>query len=247
MWTALRQWFNKNPTKLEKEVEDMLKELEDQEDSPGIVLPHGTPYPPSPAPSPWVSGWSITYMTRPLPEMTYAPPSEQIISAWHKDYYLPALKVLSVLEDGIMRSPLQTGKWTDNELESRCPKTEALLFPEKTYPHTFDECSCGVYATARDTQILPLLYPDDFSIWFFAYAQAPRVVVIVEPSPDAEVDLHTEGWRATKAFISEILTGPDATMSPKDAHLLLSQVWDPKLVAWVEGGFDEHGDQSQDH
>jgi hypothetical protein len=93
-------------------------------------------------------------------------------------------------------------------------------------------CRCGIHGTTNQQDV------NEFMIRHGSYQErmAPGlpVLVVVEPSPDENVIIGTHGWRAKKAFISEIITGPDKTMEWQDAVNLLSLVWDNSILVWMK-------------
>jgi hypothetical protein len=92
------------------------------------------------------------------------------------------------------------------------------------------ECDCGIYGSVNMDELFGYFQPSGAE--FYArmvlgrYDAHPRdtgvALCIIEPSPDAKVILCRKGWKASKAFISEIV---DKTISIDDASNLISIAW----------------------
>jgi hypothetical protein len=103
-----------------------------------------------------------------------------------------------------------------------------------------ESCDCGIYGSVNLEEILEYVMTYQSPNWqktghwqaqhlgTFASASAnlppnPKpVLCIIEPSPDAKVILCRKGWKASHAFISEIV---EETISERDASQLLSIAW----------------------
>lgn len=152
-----------------------------------------------------------------------------------KEYYLPALKVLHRL-DGEYYSPSKVSHWRDMELEAVCMADDYRLlayaltdFVAATEPHTApgDKCECGIYGTVNLDEALGYMGESNMvtlqrSLLVPHWDMGHQVLAIVEPSEGAKVMLARKGWKASKAFISEIV---GETISPDDASNLLSLAW----------------------
>lgn len=171
----------------------------------------------------------------------YPKPRDQVFTSFHaatfthKDFYLPALKVLN-FKDGEFYSPARTAKWKNLELKAEHLVVDMDLGKGKYFvtkaqmKHKVDMvCDCGIYGSVnveelgtyyhytRDTGMIQM-DPN--------FTKADRRLVIVEPSNDAGVFLARKGWKATRAFISEIVGD---TMSIQDASEMLSMVWQRRI------------------
>lgn len=101
----------------------------------------------------------------------YPPFEPEVIHTLQKDYFLPALKVLSI-RNGEFLSPSREAKWENMELRARCfqephynPKYQIVRHPwgdevaELPYnesPHhkvPHPECECGVYGSVNLEEI----------------------------------------------------------------------------------------------
>lgn len=140
----------------------------------------------------------------------------EIISTADKDYYLPALKVLHLYKDRIV-SPSWRKVWTDNRLDAACGISRRFqtFRALPAHPAPDESCECGIYASVNLTEIMNYFRSSPNSI-----------LTIIEPEPDAKVVLCLKGWRASSAFISEII---GETMSVDDASNLLSIAWKRNL------------------
>jgi hypothetical protein len=93
------------------------------------------------------------------------------------------------------------------------------------------ECDCGIYGSVNMDELLGYFQPSGAEVYARMvlgrydtdHSRNEGVALcIIEPSPDAKVILCRKGWKASKAFISEIV---DETMSTDDASTLLSIAW----------------------
>lgn len=191
----------------------------------------------------------IREMTEALMQAKYPPFTPEIVSTLSKDYYLPALKVLEMDKNGKFFSPSQTGEWIHNELVAECQAsggyghwTIRISYPFGTEevtpvgkhkaPH--EDCDCGIYGSVHMEEVRGYLEKDTqinastmaFSSWRSSPPQIleekKRVLCIIEPSEGAEVIVCRKGWKASKAFISEIV---GETISIAEASQLLSMAW----------------------
>lgn len=169
----------------------------------------------------------------------YPMPLDRVVTSFHastfqhKDYYLPALKVLN-LRDGVFYSPARTAAWKNNELianhlevEENDPTTRKYVVNvPKRRPHKPSlECDCGIYGSVNTEEIgIYLNYDGDHSMVMMDpnFSMSERRLVLIEPSNKADVFIARKGWKASKAFISEIV---GETISFPDASELLSMVW----------------------
>lgn len=159
-------------------------------------------------------------------ESLYPPFEPEIIhSISGKDYYLPALKVLHKI-DGEFFSPSFNGKWTNKELVATCSANQSYRLVMRYLEHELpnehespnDECDCGIYGTVNLEEVQSYLFlPPTFD---------KRVLCVIEPSIGAKVHLARKGWKASKAFISEIV---GETISVEDTSNLLSLAWHRNL------------------
>lgn len=189
-------------------------------------------------------------------EKTYPNFEPQVIVWNEKEYWLPALKVLSYYK-GKFTSPSNYAVWDNMELRAECSKTKVLVslapdpFKEhiKSHESPSEDCVCGIYGSVNVEEIYDYLYRhfvsnstmrtwritptftliDGFDVDDIrAYTKPPindepkNVLCIIEPFPDAKVIRTRKGWKASHAFISEIL--PD-TMRLDEARGLLSIAW----------------------
>lgn len=132
-----------------------------------------------------------------------------------KTYWMPALKILEVRADRYF-SPCLGFEWKNNELKAHCDKSAASLFAtygNRTHDAPYEGCSCGIYASTSLAVLAPYAYDLDY------------VLCIIEPFPNTKVIQGEDGWRCGHAFISETLTGLDASMSPEDGAAILSIAW----------------------
>lgn len=165
-----------------------------------------------------------------------------------KEYFLPALKVL-IYYGKSFYSPQRHTLWENMELTAVCMNEQSgryyknangdIVFtnsPCNDPPHF--GCDCGIYGSVNLEEISEWCYRDTRDSMYQAmvignweredyldpsHFEEPRsVICIVEPSPGATVHLCRKGWKASKAFISEII---NETISTSDASSLLSEAW----------------------
>lgn len=176
----------------------------------------------------------------------YPPFEPEIVHAPDKDYFLPALKVL-VYMDGKYFSPQQQAEWKDMELEAECiqspwhfgrPKMVGndIVGFETPVPHSApkEDCDCGIYGSVNLEEASSYLV-DSMStlrgrrIADYDSVSEPIVckkLCIIEPSPGAKVIVCRKGWKASGAFISEIV---NETISCAEASNLLSIAWNREI------------------
>lgn len=174
----------------------------------------------------------------------------EVIVAREKEYWLPALKVLKYYK-GKFSSPSVDATWRDMELHAICVKRDMpsiTSVPMNEHSAPDEHCDCGIYGSVNIEEIeeylfrgvnpmasggvwgmsptfvlLDGMYVDDIHAYTMATRDQPRnVLCIIEPYPDAKVIRTRKGWKASHAFISEII--PD-TMNLSDASRLLSIAW----------------------
>lgn len=166
----------------------------------------------------------------------------EIIHTFEKDYFLPALKVLVKGDTGIY-SPQYSGKWENMELRAEClaqdflpPQLAHRMLPNGTVevyslddykptkhnpPH--EGCDCGIYGSVHLEEINGYINLDASSIMsYHPYIPNKKILCIIEPSPGAEVVVCRKGWKASRAFLSEIV---GETIPVDDASRLLSIAW----------------------
>lgn len=102
---------------------------------------------------------------------------------------------------------------------------------EHRHPAPDKNCDCGIYGSVNLDEILNYVNPKTLDYyaqmtgrWGYDEEeyQVKTVVCVIEPSPDADVIVCRKGWRASHAFISEIV---GETISVNDASSLLSIAW----------------------
>lgn len=192
----------------------------------------------------------IKAMQEALMNTKYPTLKPEILHTLNKDYFLPALKVLEMDKNGKFFSPSQKGEWVDNELNAECqatnsgPWTIRISYPygaedvstvgSHKAPH--EDCDCGIYGSVHTEEVRGYLEAErrsngrNSSMYFGSWTGGPpqileekkRVLCIIEPSIGAEVILCRKGWKASKAFISEIV---GETISAAEASQLLSMAW----------------------
>lgn len=185
----------------------------------------------------------IEALAEALMEEKYPPFAPEIVHTLGKDYYLPALKVLEMNKDSKFFSPSETAEWVDNELVAECrdrsgwPIQVVLRYmrtdapPVDRHKAPDESCECGIYGSVNMEEVRAYLEKDDprhtYSINLYAGPQQileekKKVLCIIEPAEGAEVIVCRKGWRASKAFISEIV---GETISTAEASQLLSVAW----------------------
>jgi hypothetical protein len=182
----------------------------------------------------------------------YPPFEPDVICTPTKDYYLPALKVLkrsggryfspqkesewkdmelvARCEDNIpwLSSRVRYVKDANGDIEMILEGGEFVASPRHESPD--ESCDCGIYGSVNMDELIGYFQPSGADTYarmvMGRYDDEPRdtgvALCIIEPSPDAKVILCRKGWKASKAFISEIV---DETMSIDDASTLLSIAW----------------------
>jgi len=167
-------------------------------------------------------------------ESAYPDFEPEIVSTIEKDYFLPALKVLD-FDGSDYYSPQRKNTWINGELVAACEKIDpfaSLLSPPPFLPITeernthrvpADDCDCGIYGSVNLEEIRDFLHEyiiqDQNTLLGFTIV---KKLVIVEPSPDADIILARKGWKASRVFISEVVGD---TISVSDASRLLSIAW----------------------
>jgi len=167
-----------------------------------------------------------------------------------KEYFLPALKALW-FDGQDFFSPQRRNKWENMELVAKCDASKWYTEPYKsahTHSAPHKDCECGIYGSVNleemsewleyedSSQMLGVgfrravlgdwstqVLPDSTMDYSIETAPVQRMVLcMIEPSEDAEVHLCRKGWKASKAFISEII---DETISIDQASQILSLAW----------------------
>lgn len=189
---------------------------------------------------------AIKEMAEALMASKYPPFSPEIVHTFNKDYYLPALKVLERDSKGSFFSPSRTAEWVDNELVAECKserggitfqltvKGYELVDPKPMHKAPDESCDCGIYGSVHMEEVRGYLEKEDVQtkqvMYYGSWQGGPpqileekkNVLCIIEPSEDAEVILCRKGWKASKAFISEVV---GETISIAEASQLLSMAW----------------------
>lgn len=173
----------------------------------------------------------------------YAIFEPQIVSTFDKDYFLPALKVLRIPDEEYV-SPSREARWKDMELRAECQGGHDHESPDP-------ECDCGIYGSVNLDEIFEYIQAERQRVIFSCSSESigytinkfgevdvviekgfrhelPKTfsLCIIEPSPDARVILCRKGWKASHAFISEVI---EETISVSDANALLSIAWNRKI------------------
>lgn len=181
----------------------------------------------------------------------YPPFEPEVIHTLQKDYFLPALKVLSI-RNGEYLSTQREVRWVNMELRARCLQEPyyppALVNPPPSLPPhkaPYPDCDCGVYGSVNLEEIIGFIadqtnkaiqrthYMEEIgngimasAYTYHAETRSHFALCIVEPSPDADYILCRKGWKASHAFISEII---GKTMDFHQAEELLSHAWRRKI------------------
>lgn len=116
----------------------------------------------------------------------------------------------------------------DGDIDIVADDLEFISPPKHEAPDS--ECDCGIYGSVNMDELLGYFQPsgaDAYAMmftgrWTDREPEPSTVLCVIEPSPDAKVILCRKGWKASKAFISEIV---DETISIDDASTLLSIAW----------------------
>jgi len=162
-------------------------------------------------------------------ETTYPDFEPEIVHGMDKDYYLPALKVLDWDGESFC-SPQRKAKWNKLELVAKCERQfirSSRLYSVYTPSedaHDWESCQCGIYGSVNLEEIQDFLsgsYVLSMDDEYSPYVPMKKLVLI-EPSPNADVIIARKGWRAQSAFISEII---DETITLEEASYLLSSAW----------------------
>ena len=167
-------------------------------------------------------------------ENTYPEFEPEIVHAQYKDYFLPALKILD-WDGQDFYSPQRKTRWGGNELDAKCVRYNEgwngmgyQIIAHKKYNHSIKDCDCGIYGSVNLEEI------QDYCITTVSGAFIPmdndpiperiieKKLVLIEPSPNADIILCRKGWKASHAFISEIV---GETISIEDTSRLLSIAW----------------------
>jgi len=159
----------------------------------------------------------------------------EVVYGFDKEYYLPALKVLDYW-NGSFYSPSRTSEWKDGELIAYCLRDlqYASMFDEQDIkPHEapHEMCTCGIYGSVNLEEIAEYLIPDSNSVYYppsspSTSAIRNRHLCIVEPYPEAKVIRTRKGWKASHAFISEIV---GQTIPVPHVNELLSMAWKRRI------------------
>ena len=162
----------------------------------------------------------------------YLPPVEEQFSSFNattmeqKDYFLPGLKVLNVDEHGTYWSPSYPVPWNDGELlADHLHKGIFDFSPEqhhKSIADAMQTCDCGIYASVNMNELSMYLTAQFAMGMDGRFGISDRRLCMIEPFSDATVWTARKGWKASKAFISEVI---GETISIRDASALLSMVW----------------------
>jgi len=166
-------------------------------------------------------------------ETTYPDFEPEIIHGMDKDYYLPALKVLDWDGESFC-SPQRKAKWDKLELVAECERQ--FIHSSRLYSvytpsedaHDWESCQCGIYGSINLEEIADFLRSDEYAFCFVNddksedWHNITKKLVLIEPSPNADVILARKGWRAQSAFISEIV---GETISLEEVSRLLSITW----------------------
>ena len=165
----------------------------------------------------------------------------QIIHTLDKDYYLPALKVLVRNSAGFF-SPSKVAEWVDGELVAECYNVHfrtyysldnlwgnAVEIERTAQPYVFldhADCECGIYGSVNLEEIRSYRDVKSTTNAFTSPPKGKLTLCIIEPSEGADVLVCRKGWRASKAFISEIV---GETINVSEASQLLSLAWGREL------------------
>lgn len=176
----------------------------------------------------------------------YPPPNTDVFASFkwetmeQKDYYLPAFKVLNEDENGMLWSPAFATPWKNDRLDathmSHANKwnAHASLWPTlhegQSAEAAMSECFCGIYASVNLDELDNYMWieHDNHLGWGMdeRFNSSRRRLCIIEPEELASVFTARKGWKASSAFVSEIV---DRTMSMEEASRLVSMVWNRPL------------------
>lgn len=162
----------------------------------------------------------------------YFSPQQQ---AWWKDMELEA---------GCAPSPWNFGA----PITKALPNGQIEVTFDTPTPHAApkEDCDCGIYGSVNLEEVhtylmegVPVQMQRQVNQlqghWIASYGTLDgepvepvirRKLCIIEPSPGAKVILCRKGWKASGAFISEIV---GETISPEEASNLLSIAWNRKI------------------
>lgn len=175
----------------------------------------------------------------------YPPFEPEIVHGERKDYFLPALKVLYRVDDEFY-SPVRSAEWSNGILKAECVGHEYYVGqppPDHKAPHR--SCDCGIYGSVNVREIeayltsgnLPGVYglqaramgKTMSSASISTFVDTPiqrfipeRVLCLIEPLPGAKVLVARKGWRASAAFISEVV---GVTITLEDTARILEIAW----------------------
>jgi len=170
---------------------------------------------------------------------TYPAFEPEIVHTPDKDYYLPALKVLIRNKQGFF-SPSRVAEWKGGELVAECRSSgvqinvrmfsyfeKYLGIPETTAkPYALldhKNCECGIYGSVNLEEVREYKYKyKDKDSYYGERPEGETTLCIIEPSVGADVFLCRKGWRASSAFISEVV---GESISVEGASQLLSIAW----------------------
>lgn len=175
-------------------------------------------------------------------DRTYQMPDSEMFHSFNgytmeqKDYFLPGLKVLHWDKvNEVFWSPVYYTPWYDNQL-SAGHLIRNLQQPDVTHRDHLNmdtamvSCDCGIYASANMSELSSYFsLPDNQSRSLgmdIRFRREDRRLCIIEPFSDATVWMARKGWKASKAFISEIVGD---TIGVMEASELMSMVWHRRM------------------
>lgn len=186
-----------------------------------------------------IAAMKIAQLANAYMDHRYSLPEDRVFTSFQsstfeqKDFYLPTLKVFN-FKDGQFYSPSRFAHWKNKELKAEHLEIGRISYDSKTYEidrperlvhHVSATCDCGIYGSVNVEELELYLHttPQSSTIMLDPrYDPKDRKLCIIEPSNKSEVFIARKGWKASKAFISEIV---GETMSVDDASELLSMVW----------------------
>ncbi len=147
-----------------------------------------------------------------------------------KHYYMPTLKVLNRDSDGMYWSPVYTVPWVNDELLAN-HEDNMLGWSWSHDSHSIEEamgmCDCGIYGSINLNELHSYYVAEQNALnGDHKFTRDDHRLCIIEPYSDATVWVSRKGWKASKAFISEVV---GETISVPDASTLLSMVWSTPL------------------
>lgn len=192
----------------------------------------------------------LTKATEKYFESMYPDFEPEIIYAMDKEYFLPALKVLKLV-NGKYFSPGYEVEWEDMELKAECRNLERhhvsnfrmatddegnqyitpvqyeYLISSCFHDAPQDGCDCGIYGSVNLEEVEEYLKLSAGMSPYPSQYVSPEpdsvsVLCIIEPSPGAKVIMCRKGWKASHAFVSEFV---GKTISERDTSRLLSIAW----------------------